>query len=154
MLFGLALFSAAAAHACSCLPPAPAVEELKRSRAVFIGRVIEIKRRKETDDLFRSVEVVFEVTKVWKGIAARNITVYTSPDSAACGFNFKKGESYLVYASGTDDDRLHASICSRTARLKNARKDLQLIGPGGRRAHQILPRNCGTTRRSVVRRRA
>jgi hypothetical protein len=43
-----------------------------------------------------------------------------------CGYEFKVGESYLVYAHGSD--RLNTDICTRTEKLVDAGKDLKVLG--------------------------
>lgn len=51
------------------------------------------------------------------------VTVWTTADD--CGYNFQKGETYLVY-SETDEEtgRMETSICTRTRRLTDAGPDL------------------------------
>jgi hypothetical protein len=49
-----------------------------------------------------------------------------APDTAACGYPFTIGTKYLVYAS-SDGNAYRASLCSRTARLADARNDLELL---------------------------
>ena len=43
----------------------------------------------------------------------------TPADSAACGFDFVNGESYLVYAAERDG-HLSVSSCSRTRKMSEA----------------------------------
>jgi hypothetical protein len=116
--------------ACTCAPPQSATQELKRATAVFSGKVLEAKRHKQSADLFASVEVVFEVEKVWKGVDEKTVSIFTSSQSSACGYRFKEGRTYLVYAHGIAEGRLATSICSRTRRLKDAREDLKELGTG------------------------
>ena len=116
--------------ACSCMPPGKPSEEMKESAAVFSGRVVEIRRNQRTDDFFARVEAVIEVERVWKGVEKATVSVFTSSDSAACGYGFKEGETYLVYASGDKEGRLLTTICTRTRRMKDAGEDLKELGPG------------------------
>ena len=116
--------------ACTCAPVGAAAEELERAAAVFSGKVVEIKRHKQSGDLFAEVEVVFRVERAWKGADGRTVSVFTSSHSAACGYGFRTGRTYLVYAHGGADGRLSAGICSRTKRLKDAREDLNALGAG------------------------
>jgi hypothetical protein len=135
-------------HACTCAPPQSASKELERAAAVFSGKVVSIKRHKGASDLFTRVEVVFEVKTAWKRVESAEISIFTSAQSSACGYSFKAGRTYLVYAHGNDDGRLVTSICSRTRRLKDAREDLKELGSGkaiaqkmageGRRALRLL----------------
>lgn len=124
------MFGADTGLACTCAPAKSAAQELERSTAVFSGKVLEIKRHKQAEDIFAQVEVVFRVEKVWKGVERRTVSVFTSSWSAACGYGFKGGRTYLVYAYGNAEGRLSTSICSRTRRLKNAREDLGELGAG------------------------
>jgi hypothetical protein len=103
---------------------------LERSAAVFSGRVIEIRRHEKASDLFGQVEVVLKVDRSWKGGAERIVSVFTSSQSSACGYGFKKGRAYLIYAQKDRQDRLSTSICSRTKRLKDSRRDLAELGQG------------------------
>lgn len=118
------------AFACTCVPPRSPAEERERAAAVFSGKVLQIKRHKSAEDIFGGVEVVFRVDKAWKGARNRTVSVFTSSQSAACGYSFSKGHTYLVYASANSGGRLSTSICSRTKRLKDAREDLDELGNG------------------------
>jgi hypothetical protein len=70
------------------------------------------------------------VDRAWKGVNKGTARVFTSSQSAACGYRFSKGHTYLVYASGNSRGRLSTNICSRTKRLKDAREDLDQLGAG------------------------
>jgi len=124
------LVAAASSYACTCAPSQSATAELKRAAAVFSGKVLEIKRHKEAANLFEGVEVIFVVDRDWKGVEGTTVSVFTSSWGASCGYGFKAGRTYLVYAYENTERRLVTSICSRTTRLKNAREDLKQIGPG------------------------
>jgi hypothetical protein len=74
--------------------------------------------------------VRFLVEKPYRGIspATVEVTVDTGRTPAECGYPFVRHERYLVYADrdkGTG--RLHTSICNRTAKLANAKADLDYI---------------------------
>ena len=118
------------ALACTCLPLKSVAQEVGIRSAVFSGKVIEIKRHDRTAELFERVEVIFEVDKSWKGVDKRIVSVFTSSGSASCGYGFKKGRTYLVYAGGSLQRRLTTGICSRTKRLNKAREDLRVLGAG------------------------
>ncbi len=110
--------------ACTCLPNQSATQELKRATAVFSGKVIEVRKHRQSADPFATVEAVFEVERSWKGVDQKSISIFTSSRSISCGYGFKEGRSYLVYAHG-DGKGLYTGLCSRTKRLKNARDDLK-----------------------------
>jgi tissue inhibitor of metalloproteinase len=130
LLFASLAIGAGVGVACTCVPPPSPSEELEHAAAVFSGKVVQIKRHKPTEDIFGGVEVVFRVDKAWKGVGRRTVSVFTSSQTAACGYGFSKGHTYLVYASGNSRGRLSTSICSRTKRLKDAREDLDELGAG------------------------
>jgi len=112
--------------ACSCLvdnEPSN-VEQIQTSYgkadAVFYGKVIEVKRQTVKDESpgasYQNLRVKFKVEKSWKGQTTREIIVRTASSSAACGFLFKAGQRYLVYASRSGDG-LQTTNCSRTSAL-------------------------------------
>ena len=124
------VLGAEAALACTCAPAQSAAAELERAAAVFSGKVVEIKRQKRSEGLFARVEVVFRVEKAWKGVERKTVSVWTSSQSSACGYGFREGQTYLVYAYESAPGSLSTGICSRTRRLKDARKDLKELGRG------------------------
>ena len=128
VVFAALMFGTNNIFACSCLPAKSAAQELEQSTAVFSGKVIKIKRHKQAGNIFNSVEVIFSVQKAWKGVKKKTVSVFTSSNSAACGFNFKEKQTYLVYASGQVEGNLSTTICSRTKSLKDAREDLRELG--------------------------
>jgi hypothetical protein len=115
-----------AAWACRCKPPPPPKEALKNAAAVFAGKVSAKKAGGE-------VVVTFDVSKAWKGVDAKTITVRTPRDSAACGFTFEMEKSYLIYAhrdSEGAEAKLSTNICTRTKLLSEAKDDLIELGEG------------------------
>ena len=124
LLVAFLWLGAETASACSCAPARSAADELERSTAVFSGKVVEIRSRKQSGNIFRGVEVVFRVEKAWKGVKGRTVSVFTASHGAACGYGFTQGRTYLVYAYGAADGWLSTNICSRTRRLKDAREDV------------------------------
>ena len=113
--------------ACSCLPPNDLAHEVESSAAVFSGKVIDVKKHDRSVTPFWQVEVIFEVNKSWKGADKKIVSIFTSSGSASCGYNFKTGRSYLVYASGNADGLLNTTICNRTKRLSKAREDIKML---------------------------
>ena len=125
-LIGLASFTQISeARACSCMKLTPA-EGLSSSYAVFTGEVTDIEPNTATK--FGGVEITLGVKKVWKGEIGAQVEVRTAGSSAACGYNFAKGETYLVYADRDEADPMRVSLCSRTALLANAQEDLDFLG--------------------------
>jgi hypothetical protein len=118
------------AYACSCIPPAPPLESMANSDAVFSGKVMRI----DADEapIMSSadpVKVVFDVSRVWKGAEEGAIALSTARESASCGYNFVVGEEYLVYANNSETG-LTTGLCNRTMPLSSAGEDLAALGEG------------------------
>lgn len=132
----LLLLLPAATQACSCnLPPLKKSEKQlielgrKASKAVFVGEVVEISVPTITSGESTWVsEVKFKVRKWWKGAGAEEVSVFTANVCCICGYEFKVGESYLVYAHG--ENRLSTDTCTRTRKLAEAEDDLKVLGVG------------------------
>lgn len=113
VLFLLLAFNAQKTYACSCIPPAPVEESLKKSTAVFSAEVISI-----TENEAKFIKTVkLKLKKSWKGKLAKTLTITTGLNSAMCGYEFVKGKTYLIYANGKNTKTLSASLCSRTGEL-------------------------------------
>lgn len=148
----LAIFLPAGGFACSCIPPRPPEEAIANADVVFTGRVDKIDSRlvrgavltlkfawtkvksvfggpdphEIPDPPESNLRVRFEEAQSYKGAVSETILVLTGYSSGDCGFPFKKGESYLVYAF-VHDDSLHTSICTRTAPVHAAAADLDYL---------------------------
>lgn len=133
-------------------------EARARSSAVFIGRVDSLETvaspRGSGDTTWSPplVRARLRVVAAWPGARADSLAAARHPDGAAagrgraatladslvwvttpdsgpsCGFHFKRGAEYLVYANGPHTD-LWTTKCSRTRRLGRARGDLERLGP-------------------------
>ena len=111
-----------------------------RATVVFTAEVVSIDFVKTKDSILTSLplggflvtlpegkyEVTFRVSKVWKGSETTQIKMVTN--TSMCDFNFEKGKTYLVYASG-EVNALSATICSRTAVVegKNLQKEIKAL---------------------------
>lgn len=108
-----------AADGCSCSGfSLPCDNAIWRADAVFVGRVESIlpegtERRVELGGI-----------EVFRGPQAAQLTVATGYSGGDCGYPFRVGESYLVYAAREPDGRLHTSICSRTRLVGEATDDI------------------------------
>lgn len=143
LLFGASvlfvLLSSGRALACSCIGPAPPCQALGGSAAVFVGTVIEVRERQAkqggndeidwTPRLFK-----FTVVQPFSGVAGTEVEVATGQGGGDCGYEFKKGETYLVYAyGGRDGKTLATGICTRTRPVAEATEDLEFLrGLAGR----------------------
>ncbi len=110
------------ARACSCMQQDPGTA-FEQAASVFEGRVASI----EPGD--GEVLVTLGVVRTWKGADSEEVQVRTNESSAACGYNFEQGKSYLVYTHDVDGAE-HVSLCSRTALIEDAGEDLAAMGEG------------------------
>lgn len=131
------------ALACSCMGPTTPADALKSADAVFSGKVIEKApsrhRSKEQDPLppnyyqpdqydeFGSTTFTFEVDEAFKGVKSRKVLIETTTVCCMCGFNFKVGESYLVFAQRSDGDLFTTNICTGTDWLSNSKDEISLL---------------------------
>lgn len=124
-------------YACSCVVSPSPLEAMEKSAAVFEGTVVSIKEKfKIMQSSADPVRVTFQVGARWKGEMGERVTVTTAQSGASCGFEFTKGERYIVYAGveeveGTGGTaKLTVSLCSRTALFSGAQEDLNELGAG------------------------
>jgi hypothetical protein len=96
---GLILAPVTPACACSCVGETRPEELAEGAAIVFVGIVHDI------DAPFQllqgsadPVTVRFDVTEVHKGDVPERISVVTARDGASCGYPFRAGGQYLVFA--------------------------------------------------------
>ena len=99
-----------------------------RDNAVFVGRVVDIVRSGNPETLFTGLTVRFALEQSFKGLSAgqKTVEVKTGAGGGDCGYNFKPGERYLVFA-GQSEGVLLTSICSNTQPASGAEDDIELI---------------------------
>lgn len=110
-------------EACTCLPPPPPSEAVAKADAVFLGKILTFE---EIAGQYQRL-ARFEIIKVWKGRPERVDSVMTALNSAACGYDFQTGETYLVYAYKAESGDLHTNICTRTRIEREAAADLAYL---------------------------
>ena len=147
--FALACFAGCPAptSACSCWGPLPACEAFGAAAAVFIGRVEHIvfneptmtirgsgnRNRGPLSEDMRLMpppegEVRFTVEESFVGTEESSVSVFTGRGGGDCGYPFKVGDRYLVYANrNPQNGHLRTSICSNTQALIDAGKDLEFL---------------------------
>jgi hypothetical protein len=113
------------------MPPGSrdAERALADSEAVFSGEVVKI----DPPSPFKSSAALetdtLRVSEVWKGPGQRTLEVHTALMGMSCGYPFKEGQEYLVYAySGKQG--LEVDLCNGTQRLTEAEADLEVLGAG------------------------
>lgn len=116
------------ADACSCVAGAPLCQTFWSTPLVFSGTVTEIEPvPSENPRLMSTRRIVrFRVGRTWRGDASGTIEIGTGMGGGDCGYNFVKGEQYLVFASGSPG-RYSTGICSRTRPLDTAAEDLNYL---------------------------
>lgn len=122
------------ANACSCGGGGAPCESFGTASAVFAGTVIAVREnsppkkidRNETDWLPRLV-YKFSIQQAYSGVAGTEVEVFTGGGGGDCGYQFKVGQRYLVYAH-LYKERLTTSICTRTQLFSRATEDLAFLG--------------------------
>src|SRR6185369_8419633 len=123
---------AGAGNACSCGRELPPCEAFSGASAVFVGRVLDAAQQNEikNDDGTRSIYDVgairFEVKESFLGVTRNSVVIHSGTGGGDCGYWFKRGETYLVYAYGKPDE-LSTGICTRTRPVAKAEEDLAFL---------------------------
>ena len=121
------------ANACSCGGGAAPCESYGTATAVFAGTVISFREPERTKPVDPSEGdwaprgYKFSVQQSYSGVAGAEIEVFTGRGGGDCGYQFKIGERYLVYAF-RDQEKLTTSICSSTKLFSKATEDLAFLG--------------------------
>jgi hypothetical protein len=122
------LFSVRLATACDCDTAPTVVESYKYSDLIFVGEVLsvepfdltEIESLNKLSQIYSKQVTRFKISQVIKGNKCFEVDIITGLGGGDCGFDFKKGSSYLIYAheeglfTEKDDNRLETDICDRT----------------------------------------
>lgn len=150
--------SAARAEACSCMMPGPPCQALGAASAVFVGTVTDVRVREaksveaaRAEPNWTPVVVKFAVLQPFQGVEGAEVEVATGRGDGDCGYQFRKGESYLVYAYGGRDGRpLMTGICTRTRPVSEASEDFEFLRGLGARAQGVsIDVTVSRTRQSV-----
>ena len=118
--------------ACSCAELPSVEEEFEQSQAVFSGKVVDV-REKRSIKGYITKSVLFEVTNTWKGVKQSQIIITTGQGGGDCGFDFKEGQEYLVYANESTmygAKVLVSTLCNRTNEWSVLQEDLKILGEG------------------------
>lgn len=141
--------------ACTCFDSPSPCDSFRATPVVFVGLVRSIEEETPQINRFGNTEKVrtaltahFIVEEGLKGVSGREVDVVTGGGGGDCGYHFKAGERYLVYAYGSEREALGSSmsrtvigggspskkvgalttsICGRTQPLSRAQDDLDLI---------------------------
>jgi protocatechuate 3,4-dioxygenase beta subunit len=126
------------AMACQCAGELRPCEAYGKASAVFVGTVtfstsIKVK---EYGSEFTNRLVRLHVDRAIRNVDASDVEVMTGWGEADCGFGFRLGGQYMVYAHG-EKGKLSTSVCTRTRPISEATADLEYIqglskvAPGG-----------------------
>ena len=128
-----------AAQACSCAPYPDDLEKAvtmayAQADVVFLGDVTAM--RNADLGILRQREVTFAVRDRWKGSISDTTSVRTNIGEIACGYDFKKRNSYLVFAYW-DEQRQHltTSFCDLTRTEDNAKGAIGVLDRLTKRGH-------------------
>lgn len=134
---GLVVLSAAyqTANACTCAGGGLPCEGYGRSAAVFVGTVVSGRAKDQPKDLktarledsWGSRYYKFSVEQRYLGVSGTEVEILTGSGGGDCGYQFKIGQRYLVYAHRYQTE-LTTSICSRTKPFAEANEDLAFLG--------------------------
>ncbi len=112
--------------ACSPSPYTPPICEMYgKSGAVFIGKIINIKEIKQ-ENVSSNYEITFQVQENFVGVETNSKVTVILSGSTPEFYCFRKGENYLVYASGKDK-KFSIDAGTRTRHIKDAGEDLEFI---------------------------
>jgi hypothetical protein len=122
----LTLAIARDADACQCAEPeGPPCQSLFQVQAVFVGTVRSVTPAPRVAPLLENIRVEFEEALPFRGVEGSRQTVFTDSDGPACGYPFRVGQRYVVYASRYKGaGPLVTSTCSRTRPIAEAAEDL------------------------------
>lgn len=128
----LSVFSASA-EACTCggtFSGSQPCQEYWSAAAVFAGQVTDVSILSQ--DLgggrvgYRRKLVRFSLEQSFRGVDGQSVEVMTGMGGGDCGYDFKQGERYFVYAyRNPNGGKLGAGICSRTRPISKAGADLE-----------------------------
>ncbi|MBL8232218.1 MAG: carboxypeptidase regulatory-like domain-containing protein [Bryobacterales bacterium] len=106
----------ALAIGCSCLAEKLPCRSLLAAEVVFTGRVEAVE---PVDASGRESRYTFQVTRDIVRASSPTVEVSAGNDGGMCGIRFKKGEEYLIFASGIDGV-LKTDLCSGSQHVRFA----------------------------------
>jgi len=119
---------AAQADACTYPSPGPACQNAFDVDAVFLGTATNITPMGATPTpTFPHVVVTFSLERAFRGVENATMAVRTGNGGGDCGYRFKAGERYLVYAYRQKDGTLTTGISTRTRLASQAKEDLEFL---------------------------
>jgi hypothetical protein len=129
------VFSVTNAFGCFCGGGGTPCEDYGRAAMVFVGTPVALRtversptRTREEIDFALPRIFTFSVEQTFLGLQTREIEVSTGMGSSDCGYDFKLGTRYLIYAFDySKNHRLTTSTCSRTRPFTDASEDFEFF---------------------------
>ncbi len=131
------LCSAQVAQACSCAAYPDDIEKAVTMAytqgngnfevdVIFLGDVTAMRHR--TNGPVSQYDVTFSVRDRWKGSIPDIVSVRTNAGEIACGYTFKKGSSYLVFAHWDKQrQQLTTLLCDLTRSEAKAKDAIRVL---------------------------
>ncbi|MFG3441611.1 hypothetical protein ACGF0J_30585 [Nonomuraea sp. NPDC047897] len=123
LLAGMLTITAGPAVACSCARLTPK-QRVAEAAAVFTGRATEVRLVEPTEDGGK-VTATLRADHVYKGEVGLLAEVSSRVEGPACGFEFRVGERYLIFAHA-DGEALTTSSCSGNLTVPAGGRPLRL----------------------------
>ncbi|HEY6559735.1 MAG TPA: hypothetical protein VI072_20775 [Polyangiaceae bacterium] len=105
--------------ACSCIDPGSVAAGFDASGSVLEGKVLSLQHQPAA----HRISARLEVLQRWKGASGKTVEVVTTDQGSMCGFEFRRGERYLIFAQATTSP-LSVSICSLSKPSNGAAEDI------------------------------
>jgi len=119
------------AFACDCGDPGPPCKAFGNTPTVFAGRVVKIATtsvKVPSGDPYEYRLIFLEVERSYRGSVGVTAEVVTGSGGSDCGYDFRQGEHYLVYAyPHPQSGKLYTGICQRTRPISGAGDDLDYL---------------------------
>ncbi len=97
--------------------------KLGRVQVAFSGEVVSITKIPK-----RMLTVKIQVQESWKQVLPEEVTIIT--ELATCGYDFRVGTEYLIFAQGSGEGNLTTGLCLGNKELYKAAEELQVLGEG------------------------
>ena len=134
LLFLVFILISGTAQGCSCAEHTPSCQGYWDASVVFAGVVTEISSRqaetRQGEGNYTRAEAIIHFTaeKYYRDKLGAEVEVSTGLGGGDCGYPFRIGERYLVYAQiDKERQKLTTSICMLTKPLAEAKEDLEYI---------------------------
>jgi hypothetical protein len=117
--------------ACRCGYAGAPCKAFANTPTVFAGRVVKIsaiRLKASSGDDYDERLVFFDVERRYRGWEAETAQVVTGKGGTDCGYEFRAGVRYIVYAyPHPASGKLYTGICQRTRSLSEAAEDLEYL---------------------------